>query len=129
MNIWVILFVLFVIIEVLTFNLVTIWFAISSLIVYFISIFTENFMLEILVFSILSLILFVIITKFTNLTKKSNNYEVGDIGKEVIIKEKISKEEYLVKFKGSIWTAISDIEYNVNDKVIIKKFMGNKIKI
>ena len=120
--IWLLLFAVLSVIEILTINLVTIWFALSALIV---------FLLESssIIFSALSM-LFLILLKpiFKKYFENINETRVGDIGAEVII-VKIENDEYVVKYKGGKWQAISKNKYEVGDKVKIISFEGNKIII
>lgn len=127
---WTLLFVVLIIIELTTSMLVSIWFAIAALIVFFISYIIQNIYLQFLIFSVISLLLFYISKdikkKFLN---KETNFNSNFIGSKVTIIKK-EKDRYVVKFKSSDWNALSfDKEYEVGDVALIKEFQGNKIII
>ena len=51
----------------------------------------------------------------------------SEIKIEKVVNSDKAKKEYEVKFKGSIWTGISEEFFKVGDMVRIKSFEGNKI--
>ena len=105
--IWLLLFAVLSVIEILTINLVTIWFALSALIVFLLNLIFGKLESSSIIFSALSM-LFLILLK--PILKKEN-------------------DEYVVKYKGGKWQAISKNKYKVGDKVKIISFEGNKIII
>lgn len=130
---WAILTVIFTGLEVVIPGLVTIWLALSALVVTLFANLIKNPKIEFLIFSILSLI-FVLFTRpivQKYMKKKENKFDSKMIGSEVKIEKIVNindnKKVYEVKFKGAIWTGISEEEYNLGDIVKIKKFEGNKI--
>lgn len=130
---WAILTVIFTGLEVVIPGLVTIWLALSALVVTLFANLINNPKIEFLIFSILSLI-FVLFTRpivQKYMKKKENKFDSKMIGSEVKIEKIINindnKKIYEVKFKGAIWTGISEEEYSLGDIVKIKKFEGNKI--
>lgn len=130
---WAILTVIFTGLEVVIPGLVTIWLALSALVVTLFANLINNSKIEFLIFSILSLI-FVLFTRpivQKYMKKKENKFNSKMVGSEVKIEKIVNinenKKVYEVKFKGSIWTGISEEEYNLGDIVKIKKFEGNKI--
>ena len=127
--IWLVLFTILSVIEILTINLVTLWFALSALIVFLLNLIFGKLESSYLIFSILSM-LFLILLKpiFKKYFENINETRVGDIGAEVII-VKIENDEYVVKYKGGKWQAISKNKYEVGDKVKIISVEGNKIII
>ena len=127
--IWLVLFTILSVIEILTINLVTLWFALSALIVFLLNLIFGKLESSYLIFSILSM-LFLILLKpiFKKYFENINETRVGDIGAEVII-VKIENDEYVVKYKGGKWQAISKNKYEVGEKVKIISFEGNKIII
>lgn len=130
---WAISTVIFAVLEIIVPGLVTIWLALAALIVTILTLFMTNVTAEFLIFSILSLI-FVIFTR-PILSKNSKNkikkFDSQMIGMDVKINKVIDitgdKKVYEVKFKGAIWTAISEDIFKENDNVKIKSFEGNKI--
>jgi membrane protein implicated in regulation of membrane protease activity len=116
---WLVLFVVFSFIEFLcAFNLVTIWFAISALLMIFVSGLTEllslpiRFRLHIGLFLIIAIVLLVftrpIAIKKLKVGKVKTN--VNDlVGREAIVTKKIGKyEKGEIKIQGQIWTAITE---------------------
>ena len=127
--IWLLLFAVLSVIEILTINLVTIWFALSALIVFLLNLIFGKLESSSIIFSALSM-LFLILLKpiFKKYFENINETSIGDIGAEFII-VKIKNDEYVVKYKGGKWQAISKNKYEVGDKVKIISFEGNKIII
>jgi membrane protein implicated in regulation of membrane protease activity len=116
---WLILTVAFTFIElVCSFNLVTIWFALASLVMIFISGLTElldapiRFRLHIGLFLFLSVAL-LIFTRPVAMKKfkvGKNKTNVDDlIGRDALITKRITKyEKGEAKVKGQIWTVVSE---------------------
>lgn len=127
--IWLVLFTILSVIEILTINLVTLWFALSALIVFLLNLIFGKLESSYLIFSILSM-LFLILLKpiFKKYFLNINKTRIGDVGTEVII-VKIENDEYVVKYKGGEWQALSKNKYEVGEKVKIISFEGNKIII
>ena len=127
--IWLVLFTILSVIEILTINLVTLWFALSALIVFLLNLIFGKLESSYLIFSILSM-LFLILLKpiFKKYFLNINKTRIGDVGAEVII-VKIENDEYVVKYKGGEWMALSKNKYEVGEKVKIISFEGNKIII
>lgn len=127
--IWLVLFTILSVIEILTINLVTLWFALSALIVFLLNLIFGKLESSYLIFSILSM-LFLILLKpiFKKYFLNINKTRIGDVGTEVII-VKIENDEYVVKYKGGEWQALSKNKYKVGEKVKIISFEGNKIII
>lgn len=126
---WIALFILTTLIEILTVSLVSIWFALAAFLVAILSIFVKNNNILIGTFTFFS-ILFLILTRpiFKKYFKKNNNnFEYFDKKVKIIGKE---DAKYIVKFKGSNWNAISiEKEYEIGDEAKIVNFEGNKIVI
>ena len=130
---WLALTVIFSLIELASsFNLVTIWFALSSLVMILVSGFTEmldaplRFRLHIGIFLVLSLVLLLstrpIVIKRLRAWKAKTN--VDDlIGRDALVIKTISRfEKGEVKINSQIWTAVSetgeDIEENAECTVL-----------
>ncbi len=132
---WLALTFVFVVIEIFIPTLITIWFAIAAAITVIVAFFFKNLNVEILVFTIFS-IFFILFTrpyakKF--LAKNKENFNSSMAGNKVSIEKVIdsnaNEKIYEVRFKGSIWTAISSEVFTKNDTAIISEFKGNKIVI
>ena len=131
---WAILTSVFALLEIIIPGLVTIWLALAALVVTALAGFINNSYIEAFIFSVLSLI-FILFTRpvLQNYIKKrrKNDFSSAMTGSEIKIEKVINtdkpRKEYEVRFKGSIWTGISEDFFKVGDVVIIKDFKGNKI--
>ena len=130
---WAIATAIFAILEIVIPGLVTIWLALAALIVTLLAGFINNSKVEFLIFSVFSLI-FVIFTRPVlrrYIQKTDKNFSSQMKGSEIKIEKVVNtdklKKEYEVKFKGSIWTGISEEFFKAGDIVRIKNFEGNKI--
>lgn len=114
------------IIELLTLSLISVWFMLAALLVVVLSLFITNVYTQFLIFAILSLILFI---STRNVAKKYLNKRYFDsslAGTEVEIIKK-EKENYIVKFKGVLYEALSKKDRKIGSVAVIKEFKGNKI--
>lgn len=130
---WAISASIFALLEIVIPGLVTIWLALAAFIVTLFSGLINNSYIEFFIFAVLSLV-FILFTRpvlQNYIKKKKNDFNSNMTGTEIKIEKVIStdnlKKEYEVKFKGSIWTGISEDFFKVGDTVIIKNFEGNKI--
>ena len=131
---WAILTSVLALLEIIIPGLVTIWLALAALVVTALAGFINNSYIEAFIFSVLSLI-FILFTRpvLQNYLKKrrKNDFSSAMTGSEIKIEKVINtdkpRKEYEVRFKGSIWTGISEDFFKVGDVVIIKDFKGNKI--
>ena len=131
---WAIFTSVFALLEIIIPGLVTIWLALAALVVTALAGFINNSYIEAFIFSVLSLI-FILFTRpvLQNYLKKrrKNDFSSAMTGSEIKIEKVINtdkpRKEYEVRFKGSIWTGISEDFFKVGDVVIIKDFKGNKI--
>ncbi len=130
---WIIAFIVLIFIELITVNLVSIWFAIGSIAAYVTTFFTDNFMIQLIVFVIVSIIS---LLAMKPLTKKIRNrkYEPTNldrvIGEEGVVTKDISKNTYgEVKVSGSIWTATSKKAISKGTQVKVLKIDGVKLLV
>jgi len=109
---WVALVVIFAIIEVCTFGLTTVWFAIAALIMVFLSYLNIPLAVQVLIFLIISALLLIFtrplaIKKFKIGKVKTNVDSL--VGKQVLVTKAISEfEKGEVKLNGLIWAARSN---------------------
>ncbi len=125
---WGVVCAVFLLIEAFIPALVSIWFALAALITLFFSIFIKDPLLLGLIFSVLSVV-FIIGFKpmFKDFMKTNDRLRKEEV-KIVSVSEDVSgKQIYEVRYKGGLWTGISDQKYGVGETVPIKKFDGNKI--
>ena len=128
---WLSLFIVLLIIEFMTINLVTVWFAIGALFACVASFITNNMVIQTCVFftvSIASLIITrPIAKKYLSTKKVKMNYDkaIGMIG--IVTKEIKPLENGEVKVDGKYWTAKSDEIIEVGSKVEILSIEGVKL--
>ena len=131
--VWAGLVIIFGLIELFTFGLTTIWFAISALILVFLSFLNIEYYVQIIIFFGLSAVLLIftrplIIKKIKNGKAKTNIDSF--IGKHVLITKKISEfETGETKINGLIWTARAEDskEINTGTKCEIIKVEGVQV--
>ena len=115
---WAGMVIIFGLIELFTFGLTTIWFAISALVLVFLSFFDISLLYQVIIFFCLSTLLLIftrplIIKKIKNGKSKTNIESF--IGKHVLITKKISEfETGETKINGLIWTARAEDNKEIN---------------
>ena len=127
---WLGLFVVLLIIEICTINLVSIWFAIGAFVSFFVSMFTENIFIQGAVFLVVSLLTLLVTKPFIKKMKFQNVRTNLDrvVGMEGVVTEEISKFEIgEVKVDGKRWSAKSDSSISVGDVVEIERIDGVKL--
>jgi len=127
---WLILIILLSIIEMITPNLVCIWFIISGLIALISTFITDLFIIQFAVF-VLGGVVLLLMTKVTNkkleLKKETTNFD-RIIGMNGVITKEINKNNPgEVKVDGKYWTAIANESIKINTIVKIKKIDSTKL--
>ena len=132
-EIWLAFFIILVVIELTTVNLVSIWFAIGALAAAITTIFTDTFTVEFTVFTIVSLISLVLTRSFVKRFSKKEIVKTNIdrvIGKIGIVTEQITAiEPGEVKVDGKRWTAIADKTIEEDKEVKILSIHGVKLKV
>ena len=130
---WLVLFVILSLFELVTVNLVSIWFSLGALITSFVSLATDNLMLHLAVFTISSILLLLLTKPFVKKLKKREEVPTNldmVIGKKGIVTETIEKDGIgEVKVLGKKWSAYSDKEIEENSKVKVLSINGVKLKV
>ena len=132
---WLILTIIFTVIEFIIPALVTVWFAFAAAITIFVSLAFNNLKVEITFFVTISVLTIIFLRPVAKklLFKNKDNFDAEVIDTSIVIKKvvDVSKEEkiYDVSYKGSIWTALSNEIFEIGDIPIISGFKGNKIII
>lgn len=134
MEVWIYVFIILVVIELCTVNLVSIWFIIGSLMSLITCYFTDNIGIQVGVFiisSTLSLLLTKnILRKFFNFDKERLNLDriIGKIG---VITEEIKSKSDIgeVKIDGKRWSCYASKKIKVGSKVEILSIDGVKLKV
>ena len=130
---WLVLFVILALFELVTVNLVSIWFSLGALITTFVSLVTDNLMIHLAVFTISSILLLLLTKPFVKKMKKREGVPTNldmVIGKTGVVTEKIEKDGIgEVKVLGKKWSAYSDKEIEENSKVKVLSINGVKLKV
>ena len=131
---WAILSGIMAILEIIIPVLVTIWFALSALIVMFLSNFIGDSLIQFLIFAVLSIIFLIftrpVLRKYIEIQRKTNfdsSMKGTNIKVVKVVDTKKIEKEYEVKFKGSIWSGVSEEIFSSGEIAKIKGFRGNKI--
>lgn len=128
---WFIIFLLLLVVEFATVNLVTIWFAFGALVTVFLSFVVENIWVQSAVFVITSVIALLCtkpLLKAFHLSELIPTNTDRLIGKEgEVIKDIFFNEYGRVKVFGENWMATSEEPIKEGSKVIIKNIEGAKL--
>lgn len=132
--IWLAAAIIFGIIEIVTIQLVAIWFSIGSVVAMIACSFGAPIWIQIMLFGVASLILLPLTRPFVKKVLKIKHINTNAdrlIGKEAIVTETISNLEGhgAVKISGVVWTArsLNDDIIEKDEKVIIKSIEGVKL--
>ena len=128
---WLIIVILLTILEVITINLVSVWFVVSGIVSLFLSFIIDSFFIEFMVFVCLGLVLMLLTRPY--LVKKLSKKKVSTnldrvIGMKGIVTEEIAKFKIgEVKVDGKRWSAIADEKIKVGEEVTINDIDGVKL--
>lgn len=132
--IWLIVAILFIIVESMTFNLITIWFALGAIATMFISIICPKAVaIQFVVFLGVSLLMVVTIRnyavkKFKATTIKTNVNSL--IGKKVMVTKTIEEFKYgEVKVDGNYWTAKSENSETIEENSVVEIIEISGVKL
>lgn len=131
---WAIAFIVLVIAEVLTLQLISIWLAIGALCALICSLFTTSVLAQALIFTISSaallIITFPLIRKNSKAKKTATNSELN-IGENATVIEEINAENGTgrVNLNGVDWMAVSDCIIPVGSTVMVTEIDGAKLKV
>lgn len=129
---WLIMFIIFVHLEIITINLVTIWFALGAVGALVTNFFTDSFLIQTIVFLVVSVISLVLTRPFV---KKFNSKRVATnadsvIGKIGIVTKVVTRDfPGRVKVDGQDWAAIvkEDITLQEGTKIKVTEIQGVKL--
>ncbi len=128
---WLVLFLVLLVVEFMTIGLVSIWFAVGALISFIVSLFVDSFIIQLLVFIIMSIFTLIITRPLIKKFKASEVIPTNSdrvIGKSGEVTKKIGNNQYgEVKIFGNTWTAYSDSEIEVGERVKVLKIDGVKL--
>lgn len=132
-ELWFIVFLILLLIELCTINLVSIWFAIGTLGALVTAYFIDNIMVQIVVFILLSVIALLITKPFVAKVRKRKIIPTNldrVIGKEGVVTKEILKNSYgEVKVSGNKWTATSKKEIKEGKEIKVLKIEGVKLLV
>ena len=124
---------IFLIIEVIIPGLISIWMALASFILLFLSFVIKNSVWETIIFLILSLIFMFgtrpFVMRKINKIKKENIDQTVNIHIIDVIDVDSEIKEYTIRYKGVLWSALSSDTFIKGDIVKIVSFNGNKANI
>ncbi len=130
---WMIIFLVLLFIELVTVNLVSIWFAIGAFAAFLVTYITDMVTIQIAVFIVVSSISLILTKKIVKKIKggkvEATNLDrvIGKIG---VVTEEITKlEPGEVKVDGKKWSATSTKKISVGSKVEILSIDGVKLKV
>ena len=129
---WIILFLVLLLIELATVNLVSIWFAVGALGAFVTSFFTDSILIQLSVFVVISVVSLLVtlplVKKFKGKEKIVPTNLDRVIGKEAEVIKEIKPNHYgEVEVFGTIWTATSKDTFKVGEKAKVLKMDGVKL--
>lgn len=130
---WLVVIILLTILEVITINLVSVWFIASALVSLILSFFIDSFYIEFSIFVCLGLVLMlltrpILVKKLVSKKEKTNLDRV--VGMEGIVTEEITKFKIgEVKVDGKRWSAICNQKIEVGTTVIVESIDGVKLVV
>lgn len=132
--IWLVIFLVAGIVEVMTMDLSSIWFSAGSVFALIVAIFAEElYILQIIVFIVTSFILIFSVRPLFKRNMNKNDVKTNAdslIGKVAVCTKEIkSGDRGEVKIEGKIWTAISNEDIEVDEKVTVLAIKGVKLVV
>ncbi|MGL5001242.1 MAG: NfeD family protein [Cetobacterium sp.] len=126
---WFIAGLVFLCVELFSFGLISIWFALGA----FLTMPFHNFSLEyqFYIFVSISLVSLILVRKIALKYFKTNSKELNRITKQEVIIEKLelkgNQKIYTVYLDGKIWQAISSYSFEIGENAVVEKIVGNKL--
>ena len=129
---WIILFLVLLLIELATVNLVSIWFAVGALGAFATSFFTNSILIQLLIFVVISVISLLITLPIVKKFKSKESIVPTNldrvIGRQAEVTKEIKPNHYgEVEIFGTTWTAISQETIKIGEKVRVLKIDGVKL--
>ncbi|MBQ4060789.1 MAG: NfeD family protein [Bacilli bacterium] len=131
--IWLGIIIILSIIEILTVNIVSIWFIVSSILALVLAFFVDSFYIQFLVFGIVGIVLMLttrpLVIKYLQPKNVKTNLD-RVLGMTGIVTEEIKKNVIgEVKVDGKLWSAVSDKKIAVGEEVTVLEIDGVKLKV
>lgn len=130
---WLLIVLILSFIEVITINLVTIWFVLGGLIALGLSFVIDSFYIQFMIFGISGLVIMLftrpLLNKLLKKEKEATNLD-RVIGMTGVVTEEISKNKVgEVKVDGKKWSATSSVKILEGEEVEIVAIDGVKLKV
>lgn len=130
---WLIVIIFLTFIEAMTINLTTVWYVVSAIVTMFLSIFYDNFLVQLGLFTILGTVLLLftrpILMKFMKKSHELTNID-RVIGMDALVTSSISKNSFgEVKVDGKLWTAVANKRIDKGTIVKVLKIDGVKLVV
>lgn len=129
MWVWFLIGIVFVIIEGISFGLISIWFAIGAFVTMFFTNLSLN--IQLYIFILTSGISLLLIRRFALIYLKGKGKELDRVTDSRVKIESIGQRGsvtiYLVKLDGKIWEAICDERLELEEIAQVEKIKGNKL--
>lgn len=135
MTFWLVMLISFLFTELLTVNLVSIWFVFGCFIAGLSSYFIDSFIVQTVIFLVSSITILILARPFVKRVKesmKSSSKINSMIGKTGFIIEEFNQEDLgKAKVEGQIWPILKtdNKTYKVGDKIVVKEVQGIKLII
>lgn len=121
------------VIEAMTMDLSSIWFSVGAFFALIVAIFTDNIVAQAIVFLLASVALLLVLRPVFKEHMRKNEIKTNAdalVGKiAVCVKEIKNGERGEVKIEGKVWTAISNEDIELNDKVTVLAIKGVKLVV
>jgi len=128
---WFSAFIFLLIVELITINLVSIWFAIGAIAAFGSSFVFDSIIIQTVVFIVVSIISLLVTKPLIKKFKLSETVPTNldrVIGREAIVTKEITKDYYgEVKVLGTVWTACCEKKVEVGTKVKVLAIDGVKL--
>lgn len=130
---WLFVIIICSVLEVMTVNLVSVWFIASAIVSLIVSLFVDSFLIQMAVFVLLGVFLLFTTRKtlqrLVNEHKEKTNFDrIFDMNG--VVTEKISKNKPgVIKIDGKYWTAYSDDDIDVDSIVKVLEINSVKLKV
>lgn len=132
-TVWLIVAIAFGIAELMTTSLTLVWFSIGALIAMVLSTFIENIFIQITVFTVISITLLIVFTKYFVDKDKSFKYNTnlqGIAQKKGVVKQEINPYATgIVTLGGEEWTAISADNIKIEKETIVSVVRIEGVKL
>ena len=118
--IWILIAIVFIILELTTNTFVLVWFGIGSIVAAVLNYLGFDIYVQFLAFCIVSVVLILSTRKFANrITPKTTKKTTAErlIGKTAKVKRQIDENTYVVNVAGEEWSAHTNDSVNVDDTV------------